>query len=71
MDPDLFTVKTEAQADSWIYEKMQAVMSAEQFKFSLKALMECQVCILYNPGVFEGDGGWCVTIGTFYTCHIA
>ena len=65
MDPDIFQVKTDAtSAENWIFEKMQAVMSVDQFVFALMASMECQVCMLYNPGdVATNENGWCVTIG--------
>lgn len=65
MDPDIFQVKTEATSpENFIFEKMQAVMSVDQFVFALMAEMECQVCMLYNPGdVATDENGWCVTIG--------
>ena len=63
MNADAFMIKTEASGGSWIFEKVQAGLSDNHFIFALQAEKGCQVCLLYEPGYVEDDGGWCVTIG--------
>ena len=63
VNPDIFLIKTEAQGGNWLLEKVQVGLEDDHFIFALKAQMEGQVCLLYDPGYLGGDGGWCVTIG--------